>query len=213
MLFRIKNKNVSNRSFFSGFSTEFTLFQFLLAYADQLELLYNSYTFLVLLGIILIMPYLFFGENKAEGSSVAVINTPQISGCIPPEKDPKKDKKPEGEKETSLQYYLKVTGFLVVGVVVIFGIYYYGPAIAAVFSSFTGVLSHNNVSMRKNCTRNYVKKPRVKNKRMKWIVNIMKWRHCVNRRLKWMRCLKSLNIMKWRHCVNRMLKWVVNIMM
>ena len=67
-----------------------------------------------------------------------MINTPQISGCIPPEKDPKKDKKPEGEKETSLQYYLKVTGLIVVGVVVIFGIYYYGPAIAALFSSFTG---------------------------------------------------------------------------
>ena len=132
MSFRIKNKNVSNRSFFGGFSTEFTLFQFLSAYADQLELLYNSYTILVLLGLILIMPYLFFGGNKAEGSSVAVINTPQISGCIPPEKDPKKDKKPEGEKETSMPYYLKVTGL-----VVNFGIYYYGLAIAAVFSSFT----------------------------------------------------------------------------
>ena len=40
---------------------EFTGFQFLSAYADQLELLYNSYTILVLFGIILIRPYLFFG--------------------------------------------------------------------------------------------------------------------------------------------------------
>ena len=61
MIFPSKNKNVSNRPFFSGISMEFTLFQFLSAYADQLELLYNSYTILVLFGIILIRPYLFFG--------------------------------------------------------------------------------------------------------------------------------------------------------